>query len=305
MLLNKKKRLHLARMLSRIDRMGPGEPFPAVEGGRAIGDAFRIGITGPVGAGKSTIINRLAREFRGHDQTIGVIAVDPSSPFTGGAVLGDRIRMVDLALDEGTFIRSLATRGAFGGLAESTIDASDLLDVFGFDRIIIETVGVGQTEVDIVEACDITVVVLEPSSGDSVQAIKAGLMEIADLFVVNKMDLKGARRFVTDLEASIGLRDAAKSTKIIPLQSDSAEGIAELYGWLEDYFIKASANGALLERRKGQRKKRIRRFAEGIIMRRLWEKIDTNILDEAALGDLPVREAAQEIVNKFTTVKVS
>jgi len=294
-----KRRLELARLLSSIDRLGSGESFPEVKGARPIGSAFRIGITGPIGAGKSTLINRLAHEFRNRDRTVGIIAVDPSSPFTGGAVLGDRIRMADLALDEGIFIRSLATRGAFGGLAESAVDAADLIDMFGFDRIIIETVGVGQTEVDIVEACDMTVVVLEPSSGDSVQAIKAGLMEIADLFVVNKMDMRSSQRFVADLETTMALKNHDNPTKVLPVQSRSGDGITELCSYLDDHFEQTRDNAVLRKRRTGQRAKRIRRIAEGMVMQKLWKHLDPEVLERVVESGMSVREAAWVIVDEL------
>ena len=148
------------------------------------GNAYRIGITGPPGAGKSTITNQLTKLFRKQNKKVGIIAVDPTSPFTGGALLGDRVRMNDIGMDNGVFIRSMATRGSLGGLSKKAIDAADVLDAAGFDIIIFETVGVGQSELDIAQAADTTIVVLVPESGDSVQAMKAGLMEIADFFVL-------------------------------------------------------------------------------------------------------------------------
>jgi LAO/AO transport system kinase len=175
----------LARGLTWIESQRPGfeEILHATHAG--VGDAFRIGFTGPPGAGKSTLTERYALACRARGQTVGILAVDPSSPFTGGALLGDRIRMQELTLDEGAFVRSMASRGRLGGLATTSMEAADLMDAFGFDVVIHETVGVGQTERDIVSAADTTVVVLVPESGDAVQTMKAGLMEIADVFVVN------------------------------------------------------------------------------------------------------------------------
>jgi LAO/AO transport system kinase len=171
-----------------------------------IGKGRRIGVTGPPGAGKSTLTAALVAAYRQSGHTVGVVAVDPTSPFTGGALLGDRIRMESVALDPGVFIRSMATRGSLGGLAEATGEVADVLDAFGTDRIIIETVGVGQSELDVSRNADSTVVVLVPESGDSIQTLKAGLMEIADIFVVNKADRPGADRMRNELELMLGLR---------------------------------------------------------------------------------------------------
>lgn len=299
-----KRRLELAKLLSKLERIGPGESFPHVIDTRPLGQAFRIGITGPMGAGKSTLINILARSIRNNGYKLGIIAVDPSSPFTGGAVLGDRIRMSDHALDEDIFIRSFATKGAFGGLAEGSVEATDLFDMFGFDRILIETVGVGQTEVDIMEACDATVVVLEPSSGDGVQSIKAGLMEIADIFVVNKMDMRGAAHFLADIETAMMLKDPRNPIKVFPVQATSGEGLDDLYQHLEAYFAERMQNGTLEIRRASQRLKRIKRLAERIVSRQIWDKLPQEEIEKAAHGVMPVREAAQMIVNKFISLKV-
>lgn len=156
------------------------------------GKAYKVGITGPPGAGKSTLVFQLTKLLRNEGKKVGIIAVDPTSPFTGGSLLGDRVRMSELALDDGVFIRSMATRGSLGGLSKKAIEAGDILDAAGFDYVIFETVGVGQSELDIVKAADTVVVVLVPESGDSIQAMKAGLMEIADIFVLNKSDREGA-----------------------------------------------------------------------------------------------------------------
>jgi LAO/AO transport system kinase len=171
-----------------------------------LGRAHRIGITGPPGAGKSTLSSALAQHWRKEGLTVGIVAVDPTSPFTGGALLGDRIRMNDHALDEGVFIRSMATRGALGGLSLSTKEVADVMDAFGFDRIIVETVGVGQSELDVAAAADTTIVVLVPESGDSIQAMKAGLMEAADLFVINKADRTGADKLSRELSLMLHFR---------------------------------------------------------------------------------------------------
>jgi LAO/AO transport system kinase len=179
-----------------------------------VGRAWRIGVTGPPGAGKSTLVNELARLLRAADTTVGVVAVDPSSPFTGGALLGDRIRMEDRTLDPGVFIRSMASRGSHGGLARAAASACDVIDAFGFDRVLIETVGVGQAEYDVLDAADTVVVVLCPGAGDGIQAMKAGLLEVADVLVVNKADLPGADRLLNDLSEAVHVRFLKRAWKV-------------------------------------------------------------------------------------------
>src|SRR3954467_5334015 len=196
----------LARVVSIVENHRAGFEELLASLHPRTGSARRIGLTGPPGAGKSTITALLVKSFRDAGMSVGVIAVDPTSPFTGGALLGDRVRMESVALDPGVFIRSMATRGSLGGLAGTTREVADVLDAFGFDRILIETVGVGQSELDIARTADTSIVVLVPESGDSIQTLKAGLMEIADIFVVNKADRPGADRLRHELELMLGLR---------------------------------------------------------------------------------------------------
>lgn len=209
------KKPALARAVSIVENHREGFDGLLATLHARIGKGRRIGITGPPGAGKSTLTATLAGAYREAGLTVGVIAVDPTSPFTGGALLGDRIRMESVALDPGVFIRSMATRGSLGGLAEATGEVADVLDAFGTDRIIIETVGVGQSELDVSRNADTTVVVLVPESGDSIQTLKAGLMEIADNFVVNKADRPGADRLRNELELMLGLR-SGETLKNVP-----------------------------------------------------------------------------------------
>jgi len=196
----------LARAISLVENGATGfeDLLAAIHG--SLGRSRRIGVTGPPGGGKSTLVERLTAAYREAGLTVGVVAVDPSSPFTGGALLGDRIRMERNSLDPGVFIRSMASRGSLGGMATTTGEVADIMDAFGFDRILIETVGVGQSELDVATAADTTLVVLVPESGDGIQVMKAGLMEIADVLVVNKADRPGADRLRQELEVAIGLR---------------------------------------------------------------------------------------------------
>ena len=200
------RRVALTRVISIVENQRPG--FRAVLNAlhERVGRGHRIGITGPPGAGKSTLTAALIAHYRAQGETVGVIAVDPTSPFTGGALLGDRIRMNEIAMDSGVFIRSMATRGSLGGLALTTKEVADVMDAYGFDRILVETVGVGQSELDIASAADSTVVVLVPESGDGIQAMKAGLMEAADLFVINKADRPGADRLAREVSMMLHMR---------------------------------------------------------------------------------------------------
>ncbi len=209
------KRIALARAISMVEDERPGfQAFlhAALETPRF---SRRVGFTGPPGSGKSTLVASLTRAYREEEEEVAVVAVDPTSPFSGGALLGDRIRMNDLATDPGIFIRSMATRGSLGGLATTTKEVLDLMDAFGFHRVLVETVGVGQTELEIAGAADTVVVVLVPESGDGIQAMKAGLMEIADIFVVNKSDRPGAERLVKDLRLALHLREG-EALKDVP-----------------------------------------------------------------------------------------
>jgi LAO/AO transport system kinase len=231
-----------------------------------VGKAYRVGITGPPGAGKSTLVDKLAVELLERGFRVSIIAVDPSSPFTGGAVLGDRVRMVK-AMERGIFIRSMASRGSLGGLAETTGMVADVLDAFGYDMVLIETVGVGQSEVDVVKATDTVVVVLVPEAGDSVQALKAGLMETADVFVVNKADREGADRFIRELSAVVSLSPNEWKPPIIKTVALSGEGIKEI----ADAVLKH--RDFLGERLKEKRINRMVEQIENLLTKRFLNKV--------------------------------
>ena len=239
------------------------------------GRAKVLGVTGPPGAGKSTLVDRLARHYRGRDERVGILAVDPTSPFSGGAILGDRIRMQALYLDPGVFIRSMATRGAMGGLARATLDAVDLMDAAGFDWILVETVGVGQDEVDVVRGVETVVLVTLPGLGDDIQAIKAGIIEIADVFVVNKADRDGADRARRDLQMMLTLGDDPHEEEswrppILKTVASRNEGIEELAAEIDRHRAWLR-QGDELERR---RRSRLRLQVENLLKERVLERAD-------------------------------
>ncbi|MGA9837055.1 MAG: methylmalonyl Co-A mutase-associated GTPase MeaB [Gemmatimonadaceae bacterium] len=313
----------LARAVSIVENHRAGFDHLLATWQSRLGRARRIGLTGPPGAGKSTLTAQIVRAYRAEGLSVGVIAVDPTSPFTGGALLGDRIRMESVALDAGVFIRSMATRGSLGGLAATTSEVADVLDAFGVDRILIETVGVGQSELDISGIADSSVVVLVPESGDSIQTLKAGLMEIADVFVVNKADRPGADRLRNELELMLGLR-AGSTMKHVPahhgvdlsrmnparLAREAArapdaeqwtppvlrsvavrdEGTSDLLDALNRHFHYLEVSGELRLRRRRRLRDRVMHVVESRVRGRLWQDAATNAwLDE----QLPSLEAGR------------
>ena len=241
----------LARSISLVENRDPGALAVVQELYPHTGSAFAVGITGPPGVGKSSLIGALVRHVRALDLTVGVVSVDPSSPFTKGALLGDRIRLADHFLDPGVFIRSMGTRGHPGGLAEATLQSLLLLDAAGRDVVFLETVGTGQGEIEVVSIADEVVLVLMPGSGDSVQALKAGIMEIPDVIAINKMDQPGAKAMLSDIRSVISLDpEAARRPAIVLTEAVREEGVDALWSALVERREKLAAAGELEERRR-------------------------------------------------------
>lgn len=266
------QRRAIARSITVIENDDP-RSLPLIEAlHRGGGKAFILGVTGPPGAGKSTLVAALVKELLAEDLKVGVIAVDPTSPFSGGALLGDRVRMDRVANDPRVFIRSMATRGSLGGLSRKTADAVSVLDAAGFDIVIVETVGVGQSEVEIASTADATVVILSPEAGDGIQAMKAGVMEIADIFCVNKSDREGADRLVKEILSAASLstnthpEDAAVVVKTV---ARSGLGVAELWAAIVKHRQALEASGELAAKRRRHAALRVRRIALDLLSRRV------------------------------------
>src|SRR5437764_3721658 len=314
----------LARAISLVENQRDGfeRLLSHVHAGLGRGGTRRIGITGPPGAGKSTLTERLIQRFRAQDLTVGVVAVDPTSPFTGGALLGDRIRMESAGVDPSVFIRSMATRGAHGGLATTTEEVADLLEAFGFERILIETVGVGQTELDVARTAESTVLVLVPESGDGIQTLKAGVMEIADIYVINKVDRPGADKLRQEVEVMLGIRRGNAFRNLPPhhrsdsrtvgqsdrkrIQSDSptvrpsdsweppvlgtvapkGDGVEELVAALDGHFAYLQQSGKLAARRRERLAQRTRAVLERAVQQWITEDGRAEQLLAARLDDV-------------------
>jgi LAO/AO transport system kinase len=252
------------------------------------GHAYSIGITGAPGSGKSTLTERLVGRIRSDDLTVAVLAIDPSSPFSGGALLGDRVRMQNHALDPGVFIRSMATRGHLGGLSLATPEAVRVLDAVGNDVVVIETVGVGQAEVEITDACDTTLVVLNPGWGDAVQTAKAGLMEIADVFVVNKADRPGARDTVREIRQMLDMSDAEYKPEVVQTVSTKGEGFDELWAAITKHRNYQDERGLL----EARRRRRIEREIKAIVAEQLRRQVETE-------GNAELQRLTDEVVDRL------
>ncbi len=300
----------IARAISLIEDEAPAGAGLIRDIYRRTGRAYLIGVTGPPGAGKSTLVDRLTTEVRRGGQTVGIIAVDPTSPFTGGAILGDRVRMGAHYGDEGVFIRSMATRGQLGGLARATSDAALVLDAAGKDVVIIETVGVGQDEVDIVRMADISIVVLVPGTGDEVQALKAGIMEIADIFVVNKADREGADRLAQSVSAMLSLQTFQPGDWRPPIQKTEATagtGIAELLEMIKQF--RAHSADTRASRQRVRQEFRLRDLLSHRFMQLVEETLPAGelqwIVDGIALREVDPYSAAADIMRRVTAQMVA
>ncbi|HEX3236760.1 MAG TPA: methylmalonyl Co-A mutase-associated GTPase MeaB [Gemmatimonadales bacterium] len=320
----------LARAISVVENGRPGFERLLAEVHRSIGRARRIGVTGPPGAGKSTLVERVVAAYRAAGLRVAVIAVDPTSPFTGGALLGDRIRMESVALDQGVYIRSMGSRGSLGGLATTTGEVADLLDAAGFDRILLETVGVGQSELDVARMVDTTILMLVPESGDGIQTLKSGVMEIADVFVVNKADRPGAEKLRQEIEVTLGIRrgnafrglpahhgfqgrrtaapvvarapaDQVWDHPVVLATATAGEGIPELLTLLDRHHEWLGATGELTVRRRRRLLDRTREVVNRATRRWIWEEtraesMITERLDEVVEGRLSPYDVATEVL---------
>lgn len=286
------ERRALARLLTLIENKAPEAEEALRFLHQRTGRARTLGVTGSAGTGKSTLVAELAKEFRQRNNTIGIVAVDPSSPFTRGAFLGDRIRMQDLYEDPGVFIRSMATRGALGGLAETTCDVVSAMDAFGFDIVVVETVGAGQDEVDVTQLTDTILVVTSPDSGDDMQMMKAGILEIADIYVVNKADQEGAHRMVAQLQAFISLAPPSQRPKpVVQVSALTGMGVEDLADEIEGHWRYLTETGRL----ETEGLERARQRILGLARNGLMQKVLAAAQGNGRLDALAKAVAAREV----------
>ena len=298
-------RLALARLITLVENRSPLVPEIMRRIHPRTGRAYTIGVTGPPGAGKSTLVDALTAGLRKTGASVGVIAVDPTSPFSGGAVLGDRIRMQAHTLDSGVFIRSMATRGSMGGLARATASVQKLLDAFGKAWVLVETVGVGQTELDVMKLADSTVVVLVPESGDAIQTMKAGLLEIADIFVVNKADREGAQSLVTELRYMAHLHKSGQQASreldwdvpVLATVAATGGGVEELLAEIERHRAALTGSGVLERRRQARRARELK----DLVVAELRREVDEALADGGPLGPL-LAEVEAGRVDPYTAI---
>ncbi|MDD2211892.1 MAG: methylmalonyl Co-A mutase-associated GTPase MeaB [Clostridia bacterium] len=291
----------LARLITLVENEAPEAVEALQELYLFTGKAQVIGITGPPGSGKSTLTDKLVKELRKEKKKVAVIAVDPTSPFTGGAILGDRIRMSDLNLDEDVYIRSMGTRGSLGGLSAATSAATKVLDACDFDYVFIETVGVGQSEVDIVKAADTTIVVMVPGLGDDIQAIKAGILEIGDFFVVNKADRDGANRVALELRMMLDLNEQKLvwQPPVLMSVANQNQGIAEIVAGIKDHFTYLKESGELAIKRRERLEKELLEIVSKKIYRQIADKVQREGKLKQYLDSLMKKET-----DPYTLVKV-
>lgn len=295
-------RVALAKLITLVENRHPDTTTVLSLIHQRCGRAYTIGVTGPPGAGKSTLVDRLIGKLREAGHSVGIVAVDPSSPFSGGAVLGDRIRMQGHYLDDQVFIRSLSTRGSHGGLARATRNVAQLLDAFGKTYVIIETVGVGQTELDVMRIADTTIVVLVPEAGDTVQTMKAGLLEIADIFAVNKADREGALRIKTELEMMLQLRPTADwSVPVLLTEGTTGKGVAELLAVVLQHRDFLARSGQAVTHAAAARHEEFVAALRDEISRRIEARVNNGrfgaILQRVERGEIDPYHAALDVID--------